>query len=503
MRILSGIFLRGWPLLRLLLLITLLLGGVRFIFQDDWRDQLRAADRAREAGQSYQALQSYLSLQSHKPQAGEVGLRIGIVRFQRGEYALAISQFYSALSAQLSDNERDLVLLYLGQSYSRQGHFSQAEHFWQQIKPDSDYLPLASLLAAEQAFQQGDYPKAMDSFQAGQNPKLALQWWQFAQVRVALLTSIDNPERALELLVAQPELQNRPSDSDWTRPLLPDTGQAFGQLLAILRTQGEEQIQQLGQFLLQEGLPQLALRQFERIPSASPLGQTAQIYRAYAYLQSGQHAEMQALLQQLRAEYPEDSRIEILQINQLIAQQELSQAQSQLEALEAKIGPSDQVRLARANIKLAERDYLNAALIYRELLMQAAENKRGEYALLVAKFHYEKQYEVCTAGLDAIDLAASDLPDNRDVQSLLAGIRLACNDPLGAEIAARDALASGQRPDASYYLAMALLEQKRFSEAEELLIELINLVPNSNWRQRAEEALLRFGPQTRSHQDQK
>lgn len=497
MRTLSGFFSQGWPLLRLLLLIALLVSGVRFIFQDDWRDQLRAADRSLQTGAIHQALQSYQALDTQQPEMGSIQLRIGIARFQRGEYSLAIKQFYNALIGQLSPDERGLALLYLGQSYSKQGFISQAEHFWQQIDPSSDYNTLATLLVAEQAFQEGDYPRAFQTFQAGQSADLALNWWQFAQFRIALLTSIDNPERALELLLAQPAPLARPSASAWTQALLPQSDQAFGQLLAILRTQGEEQIQQLGQFLLQEGLPQLALSQFERIPPTSPLGLSAQIYRAYAYLQNGQHQEMQALLQQLHAEYPQDSRIEIMQINQLIAQQELSQAQSQLEALEAKIGPTEQVRLAWANIRLAERDYLNAALIYRELLMHTPENKQAEYALLVAKFHYEKQYEVCTAGLDAIDLAATDLSDNTDVQSLLAGMRLACNDPLGAEIAARDALASEQRADASYYLAMSLIEQKRFSEAEELLIDLINFVPNSLWRARAEEALNGSIPQNK------
>lgn len=494
MRILSGIFLRGWPLLRLLLLIALLVGGIRFIFQNDWRDQLRAANRAHEAGKSYQALQSYLVLQSQQPQAGELGLRIGILRFQRGEYALAISQFYNALSAQLSDDERDLVLLYLGQSYSRQGYFSQAEHFWQQVKPDSDYARLAGLLSAEQAFQQGDYAAALQGFQAGQSPELAPIWWQFAQFRIALLTSTSQPTHALDLLLIQAE---RPATSDnarWTKALIPDISASLAQLVAILRNQGEEQTQQLGQFLLQEGLPRLALSQFERIPSSSSLGLTAQIYRAYAHLQTGQTDEMLSLLRQLQNDYPSDSRIDLMLINQLIGLQQFEQAQSQLQALEGKIGSSEQVRLAWANLALAQRDYLNAALIYRQLLSEAPQAKRGEYALLVARFHYDKQYEVCTGGLDAIDIAANDLPDNPDVQTLLAAIRLACKDPLGAELAARNALTMGQRVDASYYLAMALIEQKQFTEAEELLIEQINLVPNSDWRQRAEEALSRLIP---------
>lgn len=492
MRILSSVFSRGWPLLRLLLLIALLVGAARFIFQDDWRDQLRAADRALKTGQSYQALQSYLALQSQQPQASEVSLRIGIVRFQRGEYAQAISQFYNTLSAQHDDEQRNLTLLYLGQAYSRQGHLSQAEHFWRQIKPSSEYARLARLLAAEQAFQQGDYDTAMQAFQAEQSPELAPAWWRFAQFRLALLSSASQPASALELLLAQPAQAAASDDEPWTQALVPDVSASFAQLLAILRNQGEEQIQQLGQFLLQEGLPQLALSQFERIPRSSPLALTAQIYRAYAYLQAGQSDEMLSLLQQLQRDYPNDSRIDLMLINQLIAQQDFEQAQSQLQALESRIGPTEQVRLAWANLTLAQRDYLNAALIYRQLLSEAPPERRGEYALLVARFHYDKHYEICSGGLDAIDIAAIDLPDSPDVQSLLAGIRLACNDPLGAEVAARNALAVSQRADASYYLALALIEQKRVSEAQELLIELINTMPNSNWRERAEEALFRL-----------
>lgn len=487
-------YMRLRPLLtlaQLVLAVILLTQAARLTFQPNPRDDLRRGDALLVSGRYYDALQTFEQLAAQR-EWGEASLRVGIVREVRGEHVLAVRALYTALGQGVQGNWRDLTALYLGHALLAAGDEMRSTRVWAQVPVDSPYLPLVQVLRGEHALLTGDYTQAVAHYRAALTPELPTDWWALATYRLALLRGASEGPAALAELAPSLRAGDGPKaivGAQLLTPLLPPVVPADGQLAKILRSAPDERAQLLGQLYLELGLPSLARAQFDLVPPTSPLALAAATYSAYTRIRSGDRAGGLNQLQTIVQNHPEDPRARALLALAFMADDKLDQAQKQIAVLEAAPGQQVQAQLARASWRSAQRDYIGAADAYRQLLATSSPAERGHYALLVAQFHLDSGFDLCQGGLDAADLAARELPVDADVQTVLAGSRLYCNDPGGAVIAARAALALAPRADAAYYLGAALARAGRTAEARDALVQAADLAPASSWRKRAEQVI--------------
>jgi Flp pilus assembly protein TadD len=477
--------------MRLLVVVLLVAQATHLVLRRDPRDGLREADGLLAAGRYYDALHAYSELASSNSQWPEPALRVGVVRELRGEHVLAVRALYDALAAGLRGPQRDLALVYLGHALLAAGESQRAERMWAQVRPTSAYAPLLLVLRGEQALLAGDNDAATGLYRAALAPSLPPAWWALATYRLALLRGATDGSAALaELQPPSTQVATAQNvDALLVRPLLPPVVPADGQLATILRAAPDERAQMLGQLYLELGLYQLARLQFDRVTAGSPLVLSAQTYGAYARLRSGDRAGGLTQLQEIVRQHPDDSRARTLLALSYMADAQLAQAERQIMTLETQPGQQVQAQLAWATWRSANRDYIGAMATYQQLIAQADSAQRGQYALLAARFHLTTGFEICSGGLDAADIAARELPNDVEVQTVLAGSRLYCADPGGAAIAARAALALAPRADAAYYLGAALAVQGERAAARAALIRAADLAPDSSWRERAEQVI--------------
>lgn len=478
-------------LVQLVLVLLLLTEAAHLALRPDPRDALRRGDALLTAGRFYDALHTYEQLAA-QGDWGEASLRVGIVRELRGEHVLTVHALYTALGQGLQGEHRDLAVLYLGHALLAAGEEERSGRAWAQVPATSPYAPLVQVLQGERALLTGDNNAAAAHYRAALVPTLPAGWWALATYRLALLRgATDGPAALAELSSrpASPAATRWPANDPLLTPLLPPIVPADGQLAAILRSAPDERAQLLGQLYLELDLPLLARVQFDKVPLTSQLALAAAIYSAYARLRSGDRAGGLTKLQEIVKRYPDDPRARALLAMAYVADEKLDQAQVQITSLEATPGQQAQAQLAWATWRSAQRDYTGAADAYRLVLAGPPSAQRGHYALLAAHFHLDSGFDICGGGLDAADLAAHDLPEDAEVQAVLAGSRLYCGDPGGAVLAARASLSLAPRADAAYYLGAALARQGDVAGARRALVRAADLAPASSWRERAEQAI--------------
>ena len=471
--------------------IILLTQATRLTFLPNPRDDLRRGDALLVSGRYYDALQTFEQLAAQH-EWGEASLRVGIVREVRGEHILAVRALYTALGQGVQGTWRDLTALYLGHALLAAGEEPRSTRVWAQVPADSHYLPLVQVLRGEHALLTGDYIQAIAHYRAALTPELPADWWALATYRLTLLRGATDGPAALAELAPSFHAANGSKPivgAQLLAPLLPPVVPADGQLAKILRSAPDERAQLLGQLYLELGLPGMARAQFDHVPPTSPLALAAATYSAYTRIHSGDRTGGLNQLQTIVQRHPEDPRARALLALAFVADDKLDQAQKQIAVLEVAPGQQAQAQLARASWSSAQRDYVGAADAYRQLLATSLPAERGHYALLVAQFHLDSGFDLCQGGLDAADLAARELPTDADVQTVLAGSRLYCNDPGGAALAARAALALAPRADAAYYLGAALARAGHTAEARDALVQAADLAPASPWRERAEQVI--------------
>lgn len=479
---------RRLPLLSGRLGLALLLAGtLALIWRPDPRDQLRAIDRSFAAGHYHAALTALTPL---APELATARLRLGMVRALRGEAAEAERALRAAMLAGLTPDDYQLALLYLGRALADDGRAALAQRTWRLIEDCRSaeacgYRGPARLLMAELALHQGDYPAAEAAFRAAQVAGLPPAWAAVAHYRLALLRAAQDPADAQRLLNLR-ERAGLPANP-LIAPLLPPPGDGPAQLAAVLAAPAHAQAQLLGQLYLALGLYGLAEAQFARVDPAAPEARGAAAYAAYTRWRAGDVAGGLARLEALVAAYPDDPRARTLLALAYIGTDAGDAAREAIARAAAARPHEPRIELAWASWYAARHEYDQASLAYERALAVAPPVEQGRYALLAAQFHLATTYELCERGLPLAEQAASAAADDPVALTTLAAHRYHCGQFAGAAAAAR---AAGSSPEATYYLGAALAALGDRTNARVALIQAADLAPASDWRRRAELALV-------------
>ncbi|PDW04157.1 hypothetical protein CJ255_04830 [Candidatus Viridilinea mediisalina] len=459
------------------------------IVQPDPRDELRAADRLFVAGRYHEALGVYLSLAPRLPVAQ---LRVGMVQTIRGERVPAERALRSSMQRGLVHADYHLALLYLGQALAADGRYALAQHTWQLMEDCRSaaactYRAHGRLLAGEAAFQQGNDTQAEVWFRAALAEPLPHRWAVVARYRLALLRAAWEADVALDYLT-QPIGISGPAQP-LLAPLMPMLATTPAQLAAILEAPNEQRWLLLGQLYVAQERFELAEAQFAQVPAESPYGTAAAAYTAYIHWRTGATEQSLARLTDLVVANPEATQPRLLLILVHLSSANEEAARAEIEGLsELGVDEAD-IEIAWANWYSARREYNLASLAYDRAIAAAPEDRRGEYALLAARFHLATTYELCAVGWPMAEVAARERPDHAEALTLVAAHRYRCGAFADAISAAEAAQVAGPNAEAAYYAGQALAALGSNAEAREALIRAADIAPASVWRERAEDAL--------------
>lgn len=481
---------------QLVIALSVLWQTSKFALRPEARDALRRADALFALGYYYDSLAAYQALALREPQFAPVFLRLGILHTIRHELPAASQVLGSAFGLGLSGHDNDLVRLYQGQISFANGMLDEATQFWRLIGAHSPFYPFAQTLEAERRLHDQDYAAAEALYRAADGLHLSPPWRSVVTLRLAMLRASSDPMGALSELQQSADADEMtvevyPLVGVFTDPLLPRPLLDREQLRIALTAESEQRAQLLGQLYLQAGVYGLAEAQFSRIRGDMPLGVSAQAYAAYARWKAGDRIEGLRRLEALVAAHPADPRARALLALVYLAANRQEQAEAELETLHLLTPRSPNTHLVWGQWYAAQHDYLEAAAAYRRALDDAAPEERGNYALVLARFHLDTSLNICKDGRPAAEEAAQRLPDEPQAWLVVAASALSCDDPTGARAAANRALQL--RPDSAeafYYLggAFALLGDR--SGAKQAFVRAADLAPASVWRTRAETWLM-------------
>ena len=476
---------RRWAL-RWALLVGVALVAINLIWRDDPRDRLRLADRLLAEGSYYAALQHYAPLSVDFPD-GQAALRLGIVRFLRGEHTEAERALLSAVRQGLPPTEAGLVLLYRGQLAMLAGDLAEAQRLWQLLLACAAPQPCAwqaeaLLLQAEAALLDRDYQAAQTFFTQALAQGLPAEWQTRAHFRIALLAAYDQSAVA-QAWLAEPI--TGASQSPLVAPLLPPLAYDRAALESALARPADQLPLNLGQLYSGLGLHELAAEQFAKVAPSDPAYTFASASAAYARWLAGERALSLTQLEALAFANPTDQRIAALFTVALNTSDPLN-APEQLARLDQR---RPETSLAWANWHLNQRDYLAAVEAFRRAISQAPPGEQGRYARLAAEFHLQTGYELCAGGLTFAEQALAREPNEPATLSVAVALRYRCGEQTQAEAAARTLLEQRFDAQAAYYLARILAERGETQAANRLLIEIIDREPAGPWRAPAEHEL--------------
>lgn len=471
----------------------LLLAGF-WLLQPDPRDDLRRADRLFAAGRYHAALPIYRQLAADEDDAG-LTLRLGILRTLRGEYALAEPELRHAIKLGLTPAEHDLAALYLGQALYRREQPLPAARVWNLVRDctaaDCAYDVPRRVLRAEAALRRGDYAAAESDYRAALEAPYFADWQELARLRLAMLLAARDPETALTALrrPLSPTADVPYRLQFLLEPLRPALPADPSQLAAILQTSPPEREQLLGQFYLDLQRYDLAEMQFARINPQSSQAIAAAAYAAYADWRAGNTQAGIARLEELVARHPLERRARILLALIYVTDRDDAAARTQLEAVTALAPGNADVYLAWAGWHVAQRDYVAATAEYQRALRVAPAGRRGAIALMVARFHLDTTYELCSVGLPTAERAVTLQPDDPATLTVLAASHFHCGEFAAAANAAEAAFALQPDSQAAYYLGSARSALGDAQGARSALVVAADLAPASPWRSLAEERL--------------
>lgn len=479
------------PLAALMMCCTLsALAGYLFVTQPS---ELQRADQLFADGHYRAAFDAYSALAWQREQPGaDVLLRLGIVYTLRGEFSPAERVLWLAVSEAPPPAVDELATLYLGHVLASRGQSDTAREVWQRpgtCATPPEQCPYAGplrVVQAEWALQQQHSAEAEQGYRDALGLSLPADWHALARYRLALLQAASDPAAALAVIEAPPPPDIAPAEP-LLRPLLPpDTTRASTRLVAILRSNPIDRPQLLGQMYLELGLYQLATEQFDSIAAQQPHAPAAAVHKAYARWLMGEDQASIREMEQLAARYPQSPTMQTMLAFTYIAQATPDTTLPITSTLRKLPIDRAETHLARAMWNIVQSEYIIASEDYRRALALAPPEERGAYALLIARFHLNTAYEICTEGLDAAHIAARELPDDPEAWAVLAGSLYQCHAFNEAADAARHALDHAARADAAFYLGAALAHLGEWEDARAMLTRAADLAPASIWRRRAE-----------------
>lgn len=485
---------------QLLVALAVLWQGALLVFRPDAHDDLRRADARFAQGRYHDARAAYgrLAPAAHDDLRAEVYARLGMVQAVRGELPAASRSLGYAVGLGLDGSTLDLVRLYQGRVAELAGLPDEAAQFYGLVPERSPLHPLRRALDAERLLRAGQYGPAEASYRAALAPALPPRWRAAVHTRLAALRATADHAAAFgELADAArpaPAAALAPALVALAEPLLPPPSPSPQELEAALRAEPAQRHQLLGQIFLAARLYPLAERQFASVSPAAAGGVAAAAYAAYTRWSAGDRAGGLRALEALVAANPAEPRARALLAMVYLAAHAEDAARAQIDAARA-LAPSDPgAHLVMAELLAARRDYPAAAQEYASALRLAPPERRGAYALALARFHTTTALSLCEAGRPAAEEAARLLPEDHTAWATLAAAHIACGDPAAAAAAARRAARlSPTSPEAAYQLGRALAALGDRPAARQALVAAADLAPASEWRARAERQIEALG----------
>ncbi len=474
---------RFWQQVAAWVLIALVVGSAAaLVLRPDPRDRLRQADHLFAAGRYRAALAAYSDLAAA---LSEASLRRGIVLTLRAEIDPARRALIAAIKAGLRPRDYQIALLYLGQLAALEDDLTTARRTWAMLADCApDLCAIRDVLLASADLRSGDIEAASVRYQSLAREQLAGDWAEAAISWQTMLSVLRDPTSAPTL----PPTTTHAVSDPLLRPLAP-LAPDRATLAAALQSDAAARPQLLGQLALDLGYEQAALAFFAQVDPGGPHALAAAIYRAYAHLRLGDQEQGIEQLEHLAVAHPADPRIGPLLTLAYLTTGDLTTAAARIQRLRAAGAGGPAIELAAAGVALAARDFVAAADAYEQAVIAAPVADRARYVTLAARFHLDSGFERCTNGLQAAQAAASLLPADPNVLTILAGTRYYCGDPTGAISAAEAALAAGAGVEARFYYGMALGMSGQIAASRAALEAVADLAPASIWRQRAETAL--------------
>ncbi|KAB8140140.1 tetratricopeptide repeat protein [Chloroflexia bacterium SDU3-3] len=481
--------LRVFPLVTALAIV---LAGAQLVFRDEPDHDMRQGDAMFGAGRYYAAWQIYRSLASQHPSAQSMA-RLGMIQAVRGEHAAASRSFGSALRMGVAGRDYTLVRLYQGSSALAQGYYDDAIRSWRLIDDHADMAPYARVLEAEALLRGRNYAAAEQAFDGLRQARLPQEWRWAVQLRLATLRASDSAGEASALLGGIGGIAPALPDPLMVAPLLPKPSPAPDLLAAAIQGQPDERAMQLGQAYLSAGMAELALAQFDAVPSDSPLAVRAQSYAAYTRLRTGDAAGGIGALNALVRSHPNDTQLRAMLALASLETGDTKHAEVQVKVLRQIAPNSPNTYLAWAQWYAAQSEYIEASSSYQKALAAAPPDQRGTYLTETVRFHLTTTVRICENGRPAAQEAAL-LVDSSAAWAALAQAQIACGNFAEAERAASTAQQRDPRSaEASFYLGKALALRGQRGPAREALVAAADLAPDSDWRAKAEAQLSILG----------
>jgi Flp pilus assembly protein TadD len=455
--------------------------------------ELREGDRLLLDGHAHAALTTYRHASQRNPDNALVWARLGLLYTLRNEPAMAQTALAQALGAGIAGADYDLVRLTQGVLASRHSGYGDPQAYWQLLTPQTRFASHQAALQADQLLQQARYGEAEALYRqallANPTPVCA----RTIHYALALLRASSDPATAKSELALLRALPAR-SSGDLADLLLHEARADATQLEAVLASDPQLQPQLLGQFYLEQQLYGLAESQFRQVAPEGPLGLAAITFLAYGRWLQGDQAGGIAQLREIVQQYPDQPRARALLALAALGTADLLSAREQLMIIERTAPNEPATHLAWGQWYAAQRDYLAASAAYEQALNRALPEDREIYALYLARFHLDADFEVCGAGLAAAETALNTPAPSSAALAVAAQARLVCGDPEGSRRAATAAIERDPTNPEAYYRLGQVLGQIGDSAAARInLIEAADRDLGGVWQQRAENQLTLLG----------
>jgi tetratricopeptide (TPR) repeat protein len=405
---------------------------------------------------------------------------------------------WQSLSRDLPPADHELAKIYLGHVLANREQFVQAQDVWRYPAPAvcadararCPHAGVRLTLEAEWALRNG----ALDAAQSGYAAALAVplpdEWRTLAIYRLALLQAADDPTTARATL-EQARDTTGAEPAPLLAPLLPFDARAPGEeLYAVVQAAPADRPVLLGQVYVAQGLYALAIEQLAQVPATHPLAREAAALLARARLFGGQPQASLATLERLLTQHPDDPRAGSLVALTALTQDAPPATRALSETLAMLPENHAATHMAHAAWHVTRSEYRAASHAYYRALALAPAERRGEYALLIARFYLDAGYDICTDGLHAAAIATDELPDDAAAWVVRAGSAYYCGEyPATLEAARRALELDANLAEAYYYLGAALVQVGNVADGRQVLIQASDTAPASAWRMRAERML--------------
>ncbi|MEM7031060.1 MAG: tetratricopeptide repeat protein [Chloroflexota bacterium] len=433
----------------------------------DISEHLTRANHLAEAQQYSAALQTLAEAQQRNDTDARLYASQGQIYASQHRWPLAEDAYRMALT--LEANQPDAIIG-LSNTLLAQNKVSEAMIYWQQAIDQQISLEIAWQGLAQGYLINNDYTQARVAFAQVLtiHPTVDAQW------AYAVLTFPENRNAARESLKAMPTQDERSQHLlDTLANLSEDVNQAEANKLMGVA------LVQLNEWSLAHHLLTLSIRLDES---------DAETWAFLGYVESNLNLPAADSFQNATKLMPELALIPYFEGLHFRQQGQLDEAIDRF-LLALDLDPNNLgVALETAHTLAQKGDYLSAEAWYQSIV--ELEPETPFYQQMLTTFYIERSYQVADKGLPAAERLLEIAPQSAVAHYSLGWAKFQTNDPVGAEIALRQAITLDPNSvTAHYYLGRLLHTLNRDDEAQQILTFVIDHDTSGTLRDRVVKML--------------